>query len=268
MNITVTAPRTGAERQPIGFRALAVGSLIGFALLYVYIQVALIGRIEMPLPIFSAISLLLAGLVAGRPVGGWRWTPLLAAVWGQVLLFGKIELLRFHLAHPENTHEFAAQLVLIGLALTALVAGVGATAQNYLLPATERRLPRWVPWGFTALAGLLLGAVLVAAIPRAAGPQIDPAVLAQLPVVPLEVFAGGEIRVRAGEVTALRLENTDGAAHSFDVDELNVHVLMPGDSDSLALFKAETPGTYTFYCAPHYDKATGSGMHGTLIVEP
>jgi plastocyanin len=125
-----------------------------------------------------------------------------------------------------------------------------------------------VPWGYTGLVGLLLGAVIVASIPRAGGPQVDPAVLAQLPAVPLEAFAGGEIRVRAGELTALRLANSEAAAHSFDVDELNVHVPMPGDSDSLALFIAPTPGTYTFYCAPHYDKATGSGMRGTLIVEP
>jgi plastocyanin len=268
MDSTLTATRATADRQPLGFRALVVGSLIGFALLYVYIQVVLIGRVEMPLPIFSVISLLLAALVAGRPVGGWRWTPLLGAAWGLVLLFGNLELLLLHLAHPEDTLTFSAHLVQIGLSTTALVAGVGATVQNYRLPAAERRLPRWVPWGFTALAGLLLGAVIVAAIPRAGGPQVDAAVLAQLPAVPLEAFAGGEIRVRAGELTALRLENSDRAAHSFDVDELNVHVAMPGDSDSLALFKADTPGTYTFYCAPHYDKATGSGMHGTLIVEP
>lgn len=268
MDSTLTAMGARAGRRPIGFRALVVGALIGFALLYVYIQAVLIGKAQMPLPIFSVVSLLLAALVAGRPVGGWRWTPLLAAAWGQVLLFGNLPLLRFHLAHPEHTHEFAAQLVLIGLALTALVAGVGAAAQSYLRPEAERRLPRWVPWGFTALAGLFLGAVLVAAIPQARSTQVDPALLAQLPAVPLEAFAGGEIRVRAGEVAALRLENTDGAAHSFDVDELNVHVPMPGDSDSLALFRADTPGTYTFYCAPHYDKATGTGMRGTLIVEP
>ena len=69
-------------------------------------------------------------------------------------------------------------------------------------------------------------------------------------------------------IPRLALANSEAAAHSFDVDELNVHVPMPGDSDSLALFIAPTPGTYTFYCAPHYDKATGSGMRGTLIVEP
>jgi plastocyanin len=268
VDITLTAPRAQAGRQPLGLRALVVGALVGFALMYVYIQAVLIKGVEMPLPIFSIISLLLAALVAGRPVGGWRWTPLLGAVWGLVLLFGKVEMLLFHLAHPENTHEFAAQLVLIGLATTAVTAGVGATVQNYRRPAEERRLPRWVPWGLTTMAGLLLGAVAVAAIPQAgSGVQVEPAVLAKLPAVPLDAFNGGEIRVRAGQLTALRLENSDGAAHSFDVDELNLHVAMPGDSDSLALFTADTPGVYTFYCAPHYDKSTGRGMHGTLIVE-
>ena len=86
--------------------------------------------------------------------------------------------------------------------------------------------------------------------------------------VPLDVFNSGEIRVKAGELTALRLANSSAAGHSFDVDELNVHVAIPSDSESLALFTAATPGTYTFYCAPHYDKASGTGMHGTLIVEP
>jgi plastocyanin len=43
---------------------------------------------------------------------------------------------------------------------------------------------------------------------------------------------------------------------------------MPANGESLALFTADTPGVYTFYCSPHYNKATGQGMHGTLIVEP
>ncbi len=27
------------------------------------------------------------------------------------------------------------------------------------------------------------------------------------------------------------------------------------------------PCRYTFYCTPHYNKASDEGMHGTLIVE-
>ena len=32
--------------------------------------------------------------------------------------------------------------------------------------------------------------------------------------------------------------------------------------------KPTEPGTYTFYCRPHADKAARTGMVGTLIVEP
>ena len=97
---------------------------------------------------------------------------------------------------------------------------------------------------------------------------MSPEVLATLPPVTLDAYNGGEIHVKAGQLTALRLENPDGVGHSFDVDELNVHIAMPSGNDSLALFTAAQPGRYLFYCAPHYDKTTGSGMHGTLIVEP
>jgi plastocyanin len=47
-----------------------------------------------------------------------------------------------------------------------------------------------------------------------------------------------------------------------------VHVLMPPGKSNLALFTPTKPGTYTFYCQPHADKAARTGMVGTLIVEP
>jgi heme/copper-type cytochrome/quinol oxidase subunit 2 len=99
---------------------------------------------------------------------------------------------------------------------------------------------------------------------------VSPRALAALPAVVTRghAFVGGEIRVRAGERVAFRLENADGVAHSFDVDELDVHVPMPGRATALALFTAGRPGRYVVYCAPHYDRATGQGMKTTLVVEP
>jgi plastocyanin len=73
--------------------------------------------------------------------------------------------------------------------------------------------------------------------------------------------------VRAGELVALRLENADQAPHSFDVDELGVHAPIPVGQSGVAIFRPSAPGTYTFYCAPHFDKASGQGMKGTLIVQ-
>jgi heme/copper-type cytochrome/quinol oxidase subunit 2 len=269
MDIAMTAPRSQAPKQRSGLSKLVVGALIGFAFMLSYLQAILIKQIVMPLPIISVLSLVLAALIAGRPVGGWRWTPLGGSVWSVVVVLNNLNHIRYELAHPENTHQFAWQLIMLAFMATTIVAGIGATVHNYRRPVGERRLPRWVLWGFTALAGLLVGAVTVAAIPQTGhGVQVNAAVLAQFPAIPLDVFTGGELRVKARELTALRLENPDTVGHSFDVDELNVHVAMPSDGESLALFTANAPGTYTFYCAPHYNKATRQGMHGTLIVEP
>jgi plastocyanin len=269
MDTTLTAPRTQTVRRPLTFRTLAVGALVGIALVYMFVQAVLLRQVEMPLPIFMGISLLLASLVAGWPVGGWRWTPLLSVAWSLVLLISSAQRVLTHLAQPESTLQFGAQLLLLGILVTGVVAGIGASVQNYRRPAAEQQLPRWVRRSYLVMAGLLVGAVAVAAIPQTgSGVQVDRAVLAQLPAVPLSAFNNGEIRVRAGQLTALRLENPDAAGHSFDVDALDLHVAMPAGSESLALFRANTPGTYTFYCAPHYNKATGQGMRGTLIVEP
>jgi len=43
---------------------------------------------------------------------------------------------------------------------------------------------------------------------------------------------------------------------------------VPPNQTAIAIFEAGAPGTYTIYCAPHYDKKTGKGMKSTLIVEP
>src|SRR5205085_6508403 len=150
----------------------------------------------------------------------------------------------FSLTHPTD-NMFILMVLLLPLLALAIVAGVGATMQNYR--SAERRTPRGLPAVLTALAGLIAGAVLVGAIAKptdAVG--VTPEVLAGLPGVTLEAYNKGEVRVKAGEIVALRLENTDGASHSFDVDELNIHALMPGGKSSLALFKPSKPGTYTF----------------------
>lgn len=69
-----------------------------------------------------------------------------------------------------------------------------------------------------------------------------------------------------GETVALWIDNTDGAAHSFDIDAFNVHLPLTPGMGSLALFKPTQAGTYTFYCrVPGHAEA---GMKGTLIVAP
>lgn len=171
----------------------------------------------------------------------------------------------YNLAHPASTHEFGFALILLAIATVGIVAGIGATVQNYR--SAERRTPRALPFALTALAALCLGALLVAAIPQGgANAGVSDAALAGLPALTTinSAFSQLEIHAKVGEMVALRLENGDGEAHSFDIDELNVHAAMPAGQRGLALFKSTQPGIYTFYCGipAHRDF-----MIGKLIVE-
>jgi nitrite reductase (NO-forming) len=90
--------------------------------------------------------------------------------------------------------------------------------------------------------------------------------LAQLPTLGVvsNRFDRAELGARVGETVALRLHNSDTAAHSFDIDAFNVHVSMAGGTDTLGLFRPTAAGTYTLYCAvPGHTEA---GRVGALIV--
>jgi uncharacterized cupredoxin-like copper-binding protein len=79
-------------------------------------------------------------------------------------------------------------------------------------------------------------------------------------------FSQTELRVKAGETMTLQLENQDMYAHSFDIDELNLHVKMPANNQVTTQLTAEKPGAYAIYCAvPGHKEA---GMVAMLIVEP
>jgi plastocyanin len=99
---------------------------------------------------------------------------------------------------------------------------------------------------------------------------VSPEALAALPALTARdyQFDQPELEAKVGETVALRLDNADTSTHYLDIDEFNVHAIMPPGKSNVALFKPTQPGTYTFYCQPHADKASRSGMVGTLIVEP
>jgi uncharacterized cupredoxin-like copper-binding protein len=114
-----------------------------------------------------------------------------------------------------------------------------------------------------------MGAIVVAALPQPPlGLQVEPVALASLPAVGAKdfVFSTDTLQVKPGDTIAIRLDNGDDGPHSFDIDELNVHTLMPSKSTSLSIFKATTPGEYIFYCAVGTHRQ--AGMVGTLIVAP
>src|SRR5262245_20897738 len=127
---------------------------------------------------FMAITLLLAGLIAM----GWRWAPLLGALWCGLFTVMAIPFTSFNLAHPEQLQVFAEELWLDLALIGGVVAGIAATVQNYRTPLSQRRRPTWLPYALTAMAALAVGALLVAAVVQGRdGSGVSPETLAQLP---------------------------------------------------------------------------------------
>jgi len=225
---------------------------------------ALVRLLIPPLLIIMALTLLIAVVCVTR----WRWAPLLAVLWSVASIIPGLEPYTSNLAHPAETPGFIATLVGLALSIIIVIAGVAATV------AGERRVaegyaPRWLRGFLIGTAAFVLGASLIAAIPQAeATAGVSPEALAQLPALATANyrFDPAELRARVGQTVTLRLENHDAGAHSFDIDELNVHTRMPAGKPALALFTPSTPGTYTFYCGVPGHRE--SGMVGTLIVEP
>jgi nitrite reductase (NO-forming) len=262
METSLTQP-TVRRRAPLSALVkLTIAALVGVVLALVYVQTLITGEFAPDLTGFAVIT----AIVASSLLTGWRWTPLLGTLISSLVIVGNSDKIIYDITHPENFHLFAYMVVAVGLAIVGVVAGISATVQNYR--SRERHAPRMMVPALAALATLGLGAILVGAIPREASAGVDPTMLAGLPAIttPDFTFAQTQLTAKAGALVAWRLDNTHNAPHSFDIDELNVHIGAAPDTQGLILFTPTTPGTYTFYCGVPGHRELG--MEGTLIVEP
>lgn len=262
MGTTVIA-RPFTVRQPVStLSKLTIGALVGLAGALVYAQAVILQQVDPGLVVFSILMLAVAGLITR----GQRWTPLVGALLSAMVVAGNSSAVVSDLSHPESFHSFAFMITAIALATVGCVSGIGATIQNYR--SSVRSTPRGLAASLALLVGLCVGAVLVGALPREAGAAVSPELLASLPGIdtPSMRFDQTELKAQVGQTVALRFANTSPAQHSFDVDELNVHVPAAAGKQSLIVFKPTKPGTYTFYCAiPGHREA---GMVGKLVVAP
>jgi plastocyanin len=250
-------------------RAIAVAALVINAATFLFDMVA-VGADEINVT-HVIIELVVAGIVALR----FRWAPAIGALLGAALLVEGSIFVGRELTEPTNAISFASTAIFFATAVVGLVAGVGATVQNYRAPRSrpfvDPPAPGWAYPAVLALSALTLGGILSTAIqPRGVQPNFSPEAVAALPALTAkdDSFDQSQITAKVGETVVLRLENADTTTHYLDIDEFNVHALIPPGKSNVALFKPTQPGTYTFYCHPHADKAARAGMVGTLVVEP
>jgi len=166
--------------------------------------------------------------------------------------------------------------------LGVTVALFGLLAAGFGVVATREARGRAAPVGVLLPGGAVTrqGALVVAVVclwvgmavvglagggRAAAGPPLDrvPDATVQLTLTSY-AFTPAALEIRAGETTAVLLVNRDAVEHSFDVDALGVHVMVPGRKTALALLAPATVGTLPFRCGePGHTEA---GMVGTLTV--
>ncbi|HEU5101902.1 MAG TPA: cupredoxin domain-containing protein [Roseiflexaceae bacterium] len=269
MGTPLVATRTWSLKPLGALRLWTIVGLVGSISALIYIQVTSIGFD----PLVSGFVLLALSIATGVIVG-WRWAPLLGALWSILLLAAFGPFMIYDLTHPAVFDHFALAVPVVAFLVATVVAGIGATVQHERSrrrpdPTTEpRQAPRWLLAFLGALTGLCLGALVVASLEAGtSGGGVSAEALAKLPALATlpNTFDHTELRAKVGETVALRLENQDTQSHSFDIDEFTVHTLLPAGATNLALFTASTAGTYAFYCSiPGHREA---GMVGTLIVE-
>lgn len=266
-----TAPLAHAGRAPRAplpaLSRLTAVMLLAASGLLVYLMAFVFRAFIPPIVAFVVVGVVFAAVIAR----GARWAPALGVLFGALFLAMNGKPIVDDLSQPAGA-MFAPVLLCAATGVLALVGGIAALVRNYTR-GVAAPTPRWLVPGLAAVAGACVGAIALSLTARAgaAAPAgVSAQVLATLPAVTTQNFSfeQPELRVKAGQQVALRLENRDGMTHSFDIDELDVHVPMPGNGTALALFTAGAPGRYTIYCAPHYDKKSGQGMKTTLVVEP
>ena len=250
-------------------RTIVVAALVLNALTFLF-DILTIGPDEINVT-HVIMELVVAGIVALR----LRWAPAIGALLGALLLVEGYIFLGRELTEPTSAASFASAAIFFATAVVGLVAGIGATLQNYRAPRSRPFVappaPRWAYPALLAFAALVLGGILTTAIqPHGISPSFSPEALAALPALTARDFKFEQpsITAKVGQTVVLRLDNADTTTHHLDIDEFNVHALMPPGKSNVALFKPTQPGSYTFYCQPHADKAAGTGMVGTLVVEP
>jgi hypothetical protein len=164
-----TTNRGFFSRQPLSaFGNITIAALIGGAISSGVLALAIGYPDNTALLIVTASQLVAAGLIATRI----RWMPPLIVLLSGIFFYqvSNEPFVSYHLANPKagGFFPFVLDILIIAFVLVALGASIGATVQNYR--RGERKAPRWLSSALTGVAGMVIGAILIAAIGQTSAP--------------------------------------------------------------------------------------------------
>lgn len=218
------------------------------------------------------IGLVAISVVVGLAAVAWTpartrpWFWIACAVLGLLVLLFNGFYAPYALTHPADALTFVTTLA-------ALVAGVLVIVGS-LTAWREARggRPLWHARGraglvIAGIAGLVLGASVtsfVAAASTSAGQALSGPPAATATLLAKDTAFVGDLEAASGQVLGVFVTNADAYAHSFDLDELGIHVPLPATSTTFVALQPTKGGQLPFYCAipGHRD----AGMVGTITV--
>ena len=156
-------------RQPLSaFGKLAVAALLGATAASGILAIAIGSPGNIPLLIITASLLVCAGLAAS----GFRWMPVLITLVSGVFLYqiSQQPFVTYHLTNPKTGGflPFVLDVLITACMVVTFGASIGATVQNYR--KVSRQAPPWLPAALTGVAGMVVGAILIAAIAQPVAP--------------------------------------------------------------------------------------------------
>lgn len=267
-----TTHRGPFSRQPLSaFGTITIAALIGGAVSSGVLALAIGFPDNMALLIVTACQLVAAGLIATRI----RWMPLLIVLLSGIFFYqvSNEPFVSYHLANPKagGFFPFVLDILIIAFALVTLGTSIGATVQNYR--QGERQAPRWLSSALTGIAGIVIGAILIAAIGQTNTPT-STTYTNGMPTVHMSAgnFSQPSVTIPKGsklllvdDVAVLHIlsngswENGVPKAAKEPGAPTITNVQINGNSVEVGPFT--TAGTYHIYCVVH------PGMNLTIIVQ-
>src|SRR6266700_5312787 len=264
------------SRQPLSaFVKLTIAALFGGAVSSGVLALTIGYPDNIALLIVTACQLLAAGLV----VTGLRWMPVLVVLLSGIFLYqiSNQPFVIYHLTDPKGGGflPFVLDVLIIAFVLVTFGASIGATVQNYRQgeARAERQAPRWLPSALTGVAGIVIGAILIAAIAQTNAPT-GTTYTNGAPTVHMSAgnFSQPSVTISKGsklllvdDVSVLHILANgswqNGAAKPASepgAPTVN-NVQVNGNSTEIGPFA--TAGTYHIYCTVH------QGMNLTVIVQ-
>ncbi|HWP61947.1 MAG TPA: cupredoxin domain-containing protein [Candidatus Binatia bacterium] len=224
----------------------------------------------LPIIVAFIVAAVVAGLAAAAWPGALRrsWVWLAAGLPPTVALLMFLPFITYDLSHPQSGVGYVAALLTVAGAALAATGGIAAFQQVRSGATGPSSAPTRA--AVAVLAGLVAGSIATSLVASASGGGAAGAV-AGTPTTTLVVraaqtkFDPTELSLGASETLGLFVVNEDDFGHSFDIDELDIHVALPANSTTAIVIKPTAAGAVRFYCAiPGHAEA---GMVGTLTVD-